>query len=128
MTESTTPPSDENHIIAERRAKLAALRAGGIAFPNDFRIDALADALQREYADREHWTGEALDAQARRVHVAGRIMAKRIMGKASFVTIKDQSGTIQLFLQASLIVFINEQCGVVIRIFPVNDLQRPDVE
>ena len=89
MTESTTPPSEENHIIAERRAKLAALRAGGIAFPNDFRIDVLADALQREYADREQWTGEALDAQARRVHVAGRIMAKRIMGKASFVTIKD---------------------------------------
>ncbi len=102
MTESTTPvPSDDNHIIAERRAKLAALRAGGIAFPNDFRIDALADPLQREYADRERWTGEALDALARRVQVAGRIMAKRIMGKASFVTIKDQSGTIQLFLQAA---------------------------
>ena len=102
MTESTTPvPSDENHIIAERRAKLAALRAGGIAFPNDFRIDALADSLQREYADRERWNGEALDALARRVQLAGRIMAKRIMGKASFVTIKDQSGTIQLFLQAS---------------------------
>ncbi|MBK8070059.1 MAG: lysine--tRNA ligase [Rhodanobacteraceae bacterium] len=102
MTESTTPvSSDENHIIAERRAKLAALRAGGIAFPNDFRIDALADALQQEYADRERWTGEALDALGRRVQVAGRIMAKRIMGKASFVTIKDQSGTIQLFLQAA---------------------------
>ncbi len=102
MTESTTPvPSDDNHIIAERRAKLAALRAGGVAFPNDFRIDALAAALQGEYADRETWPGEALDALARRVQVAGRIMAKRIMGKASFVTIKDQSGTIQLFLQAA---------------------------
>jgi lysyl-tRNA synthetase class 2 len=102
MTESTTPsPSDENHIIAERRAKLAALREGGVAFPNDFRIDVLAGPLQREYADREQWSGEALDTLGRRVSVAGRVMAKRIMGKASFVTIKDQSDTIQLFLQAS---------------------------
>ncbi len=103
MTESTTPPSDENHIIAERRAKLAALRDGGIAFPNDFRIDALAGPLQQEFADREKWTGETLDALARRVNVAGRIMAKRIMGKASFVTIRDQSETIQLFLQATVL-------------------------
>ena len=102
MTESTTPiPSDDNHIIAERRAKLTALRERGIAFPNDFRIDALAKPLQHEFADRERWTNEALDALGRRVQVAGRVMAKRIMGKASFVTIKDQSDTIQLFLQAS---------------------------
>ncbi|MFO1495583.1 MAG: lysine--tRNA ligase [Lysobacterales bacterium] len=95
----TTPAADENHIIAERRAKLAALRAGGIAFPNDFRIDAFAQALQHEYADREHYSGEVLDALGRRVNVAGRIMAKRVMGKASFVSIKDQTDTIQLFLQ-----------------------------
>ncbi|MBV6413676.1 MAG: lysine--tRNA ligase [Xanthomonadales bacterium PRO6] len=93
--------ADDNHIIAERRAKLVALREQGIAFPNDFRVDAFAGELQREYADREHWTGEALDAKAHRVQLAGRIMAKRIMGKASFVTVKDQSGTIQLFLQAA---------------------------
>lgn len=103
MTDDVTPtsPSDDNHIIAERRAKLAALREGGIAFPNDFRIDTLAGPLQREFADREQWSGEALDALGRRVSIAGRVMAKRVMGKASFLTIKDQSDTIQLFLQAT---------------------------
>ena len=103
MTDDATPSnrSDDNHIIAERRAKLAALRERGVAFPNDFRIDALAGPLQREYADREEWSGEALDALGRRVQLAGRVMAKRVMGKASFLTIKDQSDTIQLFLQAT---------------------------
>jgi lysyl-tRNA synthetase, class II len=103
MSEEQIPasPSDDNHIIVERRAKLAGLREQGIAFPNDFRIDTLAADLQREYADRELWSGEALDALDKRVQLAGRIMAKRIMGKASFVTIKDQSGTIQLFLQGA---------------------------
>jgi lysyl-tRNA synthetase class 2 len=104
MSETTpnpAPPADENHIIAERRAKLSALREGGIAFPNDWRIDAHAGPLQAEYADREQWSNEALEAHARRVRVAGRIMAKRIMGKASFVSVKDESGTIQLFLQQS---------------------------
>jgi len=103
MTDDATPsiPSDENLIIAERRAKLAALREQGIAFPNDFRIDALAGPLQKEFADRDQWSGEALEALGRHVQVAGRIMAKRIMGKASFVTVKDQSDTIQLFLQSS---------------------------
>lgn len=99
--QTSATPSDENHIIAERRGKLAALRKQGIAFPNDFRVDTQAADLQRDHADHQQWTGEALDALGRRVHLAGRIMAKRIMGKASFVTIKDQSGTIQLFLQGT---------------------------
>ena len=58
------PPTDENHLIAERRAKLAALREQGIAFPNDFRRRDYAGDLQAEYADAEQWTGEALEGDA----------------------------------------------------------------
>lgn len=93
--------SDENKLIAERREKLKVLRAHGNAYPNDFRVDAFAGDLQAEYADADQCDAEALAAQARRVCVAGRILARRIMGKASFVQIQDMSGQIQLFLQGS---------------------------
>jgi lysyl-tRNA synthetase class 2 len=57
MTDETqTPQTDENHLIAERRGKLAALRGQGIAFPNDFRRADYAGDLQAEYADAEAWT------------------------------------------------------------------------
>lgn len=104
MTDQTvnpTPAADENSLIAERRAKLAALRGQGIAFPNDFRREHYAGDLQAEYADAEKWTSEALEASDREVKLAGRIMAKRVMGKASFVQIQDESGRIQLFLQSN---------------------------
>ncbi|MGH8256873.1 MAG: lysine--tRNA ligase [Steroidobacteraceae bacterium] len=91
------PPDDENRLIAERRAKLAALRARGIAFPNDFRRDALAQQLLSTYADRDAaW----LEANPVHVHVGGRMMFRRVMGKASFANIADRSGQLQLFLQA----------------------------
>ncbi|HWS77148.1 MAG TPA: lysine--tRNA ligase, partial [Thermomonas sp.] len=60
-------PADENHLIAERRAKLGALRGQGIAFPNDFRRADYAGDLQDEFIDADTWTGEALDASGRRV-------------------------------------------------------------
>ncbi|HEY1138347.1 MAG TPA: lysine--tRNA ligase [Xanthomonadaceae bacterium] len=101
MTDEQTPPHDENALIAERRGKLAALRGQGVAFPNDFARTHYAGDLQEAYGDIERWTGEALDAEALRVAVAGRIMAKRIMGKAAFVQIQDMTGTLQLFLQAN---------------------------
>lgn len=82
-------PLDENTIIAERRAKLAALRTQGIAFPNDFRQQQKAADLQMQYGETER---EALEAQAVHVVVAGRMMLKRVMGKASFATIQDASG------------------------------------
>jgi lysyl-tRNA synthetase class II len=86
MTDETLPTVDENHLIAERRGKLKALRAEGIAFPNDFkRVDYAGDLLA-EYSDAETWTTEKFESLARRVSVAGRLMAKRVMGKASFVT------------------------------------------
>ena len=86
---------DDNHLIAERRAKLARLRERGQAFPNDFRRDALAAELQRRYADEEP---AALEARGLRVSVGGRLRAKRVMGKASFARLEDGSGDIQLFL------------------------------
>jgi lysyl-tRNA synthetase class 2 len=89
---------DENRLIAERRAKLAALRAQGVAYPNEFRRDVLAAQLLSTYADRDAaW----LEANPVRVHVGGRMMFKRVMGKASFAKIADRSGQIQLFLQES---------------------------
>jgi lysyl-tRNA synthetase class 2 len=87
---------DENSLIAQRRAKLDALRAEGNAFPNDFRRNAVAGELHAEYDDREN---DTLEAEPVRVKVAGRMMAKRVMGKASFVQLQDMSGRIQLFLQ-----------------------------
>jgi lysyl-tRNA synthetase class 2 len=90
---------DENHLIAERRAKLAALRTQGIAFPNDFRRGDYAGDLQAEYADAETWTTEKFETLGRRVAIAGRMIAKRVMGKASFVQLQDMSGRVQLFLQ-----------------------------
>jgi len=87
---------DENSLIAQRRAKLDALRADGNAFPNDFRRNAVAGELHAEYDDREN---ETLEAEPVRVKVAGRMMAKRVMGKASFIQLQDMSGRIQLFLQ-----------------------------
>ncbi len=99
---STAPiAADENKLIAERREKLHGLREHGNAYPNDFRIDTFAGDLQTEFADADVCNAEAIAAQARRVRVAGRILARRIMGKASFVQIQDMSGQIQLFLQGS---------------------------
>ncbi|MDH5821432.1 lysine--tRNA ligase [Luteimonas sp. RD2P54] len=102
MSDRSQPsPSDENALVAERRGKLRALRAQGVAFPNDFRRSDEAGALQAEYADAERWSGEALEANGRRVALAGRLLAKRVMGKAAFAQIQDAGGRIQLFLQSS---------------------------
>ena len=87
---------DENSLIAQRRAKLDILRASGNAFPNDFRRNSVAGELHAEYDDKEN---DVLEANAVRVKVAGRMMAKRVMGKASFAQLQDMSGRIQLFLQ-----------------------------
>src|ERR1700722_9462065 len=87
---------DDNRLIAERRAKLAAWRERAVAFPNDFRRDALAAQLLTTYTDRD---SEWLEAHPVQVRVGGRMMFKRVMGKASFAKIADRSGQIQLFLQ-----------------------------
>ena len=90
------PAEDENHIIAERRAKLAALRAAGVAYPNDFKRTDLFGDLTAKYGAM---TTEELEAAAPEVACSGRIMLKRIMGKASFCTVRDFTGTMQYFVQ-----------------------------
>jgi lysyl-tRNA synthetase class 2 len=82
-------------LVEERRAKLAALREAGNPFPNDFRRTDLAAELHHRYAD---YSNERLEAELRMVSVAGRMMLKRVMGKASFATIQDMSGRIQLYV------------------------------
>ena len=72
---------DENKLIAERRAKLSELRKAGQAFPNDFRRDALAGELHASFGER---SAAWLDANPTRVKVGGRLLFRRVMGKASF--------------------------------------------
>ncbi len=99
MTDNTPElPIDENQLIAERRGKLHALRLQGIAYPNDFTRADYAQDLQDAYADKEQWTTEALQGMDKSVQIAGRLMAKRVMGKASFAQLQDMSGRIQLYL------------------------------
>ena len=88
-------PADENQIIAERRAKLAALRARAPAYPNDFRRDALAADLHARYGAKAN---EELELLGIAVAVAGRMMLKRVMGKACFATLQDMTGRIQLYV------------------------------
>src|SRR5213079_3018881 len=88
-------PADENQIIAERRGKLKALRAQGGAYPNDFRRDALAAELHQAHDAK---TAEELESTPMSVAVAGRMLLKRVMGKASFATLQDMSGRIQLYV------------------------------
>jgi lysyl-tRNA synthetase class 2 len=86
-------------LVDERRAKLTELRKAGNAFPNDFRRDDLAADLHQQYAADSN---ETLEATAKSVRVAGRMILKRVMGKASFATIQDMSGRIQLYISNDL--------------------------
>ena len=94
-TAQTPVPHDENHIIAERRAKLTALREKGQAFPNDFRREHLSADLVTTYGEKSKEDLETLNAT---VTIAGRMMLKRVMGGASFATVQDMSGRIQLYI------------------------------
>ena len=87
---------DESKLIAERRRKLAALREQGNAYPNDFRRNALADELHQTFGEHDD---EALRADNIEVDVVGRMMVKRVMGKASFIKLQDRSGQIQVRLE-----------------------------
>ena len=89
------PITDENQVVAERRGKLAGLRAAGNAYPNDFRRDALAGDLHAAHGGKDN---AELEAASLRVAVAGRMMLKRVMGKACFATLQDMSGRIQLYV------------------------------
>jgi len=86
----TAPTGDDNRLMAERRAKLGAIRERGNAFPNTFRREQLAADLQRDFSDK---TKEELAALNQRAGVAGRIVAKR----GPFMVLQDGSGRIQLY-------------------------------
>ncbi len=93
--QQTAAPQDENQLIAERRAKLTEWRKTGKAFPNDFARENTADKLHATYGDKEAPELEALPVE---VKIAGRMMLKRVMGKASFATLQDLSGRIQIYV------------------------------
>jgi lysyl-tRNA synthetase class 2 len=99
MTDEQHPQvEDENEIIAQRRAKLADLRQQGNPFPNDFRRTDLALALHEEHEEKSKDELAAANIETR---VAGRIMLRRVMGKASFLTIQDRSGRVQIYVRQS---------------------------
>ncbi len=87
---------DASKLVAERRGKLDALRERGNAYPNDFRRNAIADELQQTFHEHDD---ESLREEEVQVAVAGRMMVKRVMGKASFIKLQDRSGQIQIRLE-----------------------------
>ena len=87
---------DENYVVAHRREKLEKLRAAGQAFPNTFRRDTLAEFINGSYGARD---AASLEGETQQFRLGGRLVAKRVMGKASFVQLQDMSGRIQLFVQ-----------------------------
>jgi lysyl-tRNA synthetase class 2 len=86
---------EENKLVEERREKLKALRGKGVAFPNDFRKKDHASRLVAVHGEKSK---EALEAEKPAASVAGRMMLKRVMGKASFATLQDGSGRIQIYV------------------------------
>jgi lysyl-tRNA synthetase class 2 len=94
--QNNTPAApDENQLIAERRAKLAEWRQTGRAYPNDFSRENIAGKLDEHYGDK---SAEELAETPIEVRIAGRLMLKRVMGKASFATVQDLSGRIQIYV------------------------------
>ncbi|MEK7696895.1 MAG: lysine--tRNA ligase, partial [Pseudomonadota bacterium] len=93
-------PQDENEQIALRRQKLIELRTQGNAFPNDFRRNVIAGELHAEYGAKD---GAELETRNIRVKVAGRMMTRRVMGKASFCHLQDMSGQIQIYVTRDVV-------------------------
>ena len=103
MSENTPSPEhqDENQLIAERREKLSAMRTrqalgGPVAFPNDFKPAHHADALHTAHGGKD---AETLLAEKHTVCIAGRMVLKRVMGKASFATLQDSTGRMQVYVK-----------------------------
>ncbi|KTD78391.1 lysine--tRNA ligase [Legionella waltersii] len=103
MTEEHLDESEVYHI---RKQKLAELRESGFNFPNQFRRNNLAEDLNESYSETDK---ESLTNQKVKVSVAGRIVLRRIMGKASFFHIQDVSGRIQVYLRSNDLPEIYEQ-------------------
>jgi lysyl-tRNA synthetase class 2 len=91
---------NENEQIVQRRIKLQAMREQGNAFPCDFRRNVMAAELHIEYDDKD---AEALETEPLRVSIAGRMMTRRLMGKASFAHVQDMSGRMQVYIQRDVV-------------------------
>ncbi len=107
---------DENKLIAQRREKLSQLRQQGPAFPNDFTPSDTAAELIDEHALRDKEFFESTDVAA---SIAGRMVSKRIMGKASFFQLQDTSAKIQVFVQ---IAVIGEEAYESFKHFDIGDI------
>ena len=94
-TPATEALVDTNKLVAERREKLAAIRAQGVAFPNDFKP---TDRAANLHAAHDGTDAEVLEGQAVKASVGGRLMLKRVMGKACFGTLQDATGRIQVYV------------------------------
>src|SRR5580765_3479654 len=86
---------EDNKLVEERREKLKALRAKGNAYPNDFRRKDFSRDLAEEFSSK---TKEDLEKSKTPACVAGRMVLKRVMGKASFATLQDGTGKIQIYV------------------------------
>jgi len=93
---ASLPQISENEQISLRKEKLNALRKKSHAYPNGFHRDNLAASLHALYANEEH---DTLNAKNIPVKLAGRLMTRRLMGKASFVNLQDMSGQIQIYVR-----------------------------
>jgi len=98
--QASAPAADENQLIAERREKLKALReaqkqGGPVAFPNDFKPTHQAHALLETHGAKE---APQLESEGQSACIAGRMMLKRVMGKASFATLQDATGRLQIYV------------------------------
>ena len=119
MTDQETPQEeqqDENQLIAQRREKLNALREQGDAFPNDYRRDTEVSEIVEAYGDK---TAEYFQENTHTVRLAGRLMAKRVMGKASFANLQDTTGRIQLYVHGKQ---IGEEAYAAFKTFDMGDI------
>jgi len=95
QNKAEAPQVELSEILAQRLTKLDAMREKGQAFPNDFRRENISDDLHKLYDAKSK---EELEELAIEVSVAGRMMTRRIMGKASFATIQDMGGQVQVYV------------------------------
>jgi lysyl-tRNA synthetase class 2 len=86
---------EENKIVGERREKLAGLRRAGVAYPNDFTRTHLSFELEAAHGAKSK---DELEAQPVQATIAGRLMLKRVMGKASFGVLQDHAGRLQIYV------------------------------
>jgi len=104
--ENVSPMQDESNVYQIRQQKLAELREKGFAFPNHFRPGVTVSKIVEEY---KHLDAEALKENPIRVAIAGRMMLRRIMGKASFFHLQDVSGRMQVYLTSNDLPALHEE-------------------